>query len=68
VTGISAVITLDPPDKQVRAIAESTRSILERLGAKPYIERLDETLAGRDLQKPAAARRDSAETRTGELV
>jgi tetratricopeptide (TPR) repeat protein len=68
VTGISAVITLDPPDKQVRAIAESTRSILERLGARPYIERLDEALAGRDLPEPAAARRDSAATRTGELV
>jgi hypothetical protein len=39
------VTVLDPSTPEVRAAAESTRAILERLGAKPYLERLNAALA-----------------------
>jgi class 3 adenylate cyclase/tetratricopeptide (TPR) repeat protein len=45
-TGIDVVTVLDRDDKWVRSVAESTRSILERLRATPSIHRLDE-LSGR---------------------
>jgi hypothetical protein len=37
---------LDPSEPDVRAAAESAREILTRLGARPFLERLDAALAG----------------------
>ena len=36
---------LDPSEPQVKAAAESSREILVRLGAAPFIARLDAALA-----------------------
>ena len=44
-TGIDMVSVLDPSNPEVRAVAQSTCVILERLGAKPYLERLEAALA-----------------------
>ncbi len=43
-TGVDMVSLLDPTEPDVRAVAESTRAILERLGAKPYLDRLEAAL------------------------
>jgi class 3 adenylate cyclase/tetratricopeptide (TPR) repeat protein len=40
-TGIDMATLLDPSDPEVRTAAESTRAILVRLGAKPFLERMD---------------------------
>src|SRR3954471_2217636 len=40
-TGIDMATVLDPSEPDVAAAIKSTREILERLGAKPYLERLD---------------------------
>jgi class 3 adenylate cyclase/tetratricopeptide (TPR) repeat protein len=50
-TGIDMATVLDPADPKVRAVAARTREILERLGAKPFIERLDAALS----RSPGAA-------------
>ena len=42
--GIDMAILLDPAEPEVRAAAESAREILVRLGAKPFIARLDTAL------------------------
>jgi len=39
--GIDMATLLDPADPEVRAAADSAREILARLGAKPFLERLD---------------------------
>jgi tetratricopeptide (TPR) repeat protein len=52
-TGIDMTELLDPSEPEVAATTKSTREILERLGAKPYLERLD-SAAGR---APARAAR-----------
>jgi class 3 adenylate cyclase/tetratricopeptide (TPR) repeat protein len=39
--GIDMASLLDPADSEVRAAADSAREILARLGAKPFLERLD---------------------------
>jgi hypothetical protein len=44
-TGIDVVTLLDPTRPEVLAIADSTRTILQRVGASPYLGRLDDTLA-----------------------
>jgi len=46
-TGIDMATLLDPSDPYVRTVAESTRDILVRLGAKPFLERLDAAMAAR---------------------
>ena len=40
-TGIDMVTVLDPAEPDVRATADSTREILARLRAQPYLDRLD---------------------------
>ena len=40
-TGVDMATLLDPAEPEVAAVIASTREILERLGAKPYLERLD---------------------------
>ena len=44
-TGIDMATVLDPSLPEVRGVIDSTRAILERLGARPYVERLDAVLA-----------------------
>lgn len=44
-TAIDMATLLDPAEPDVRAAADSARAILMRLGARPYIERLDAALA-----------------------
>jgi hypothetical protein len=44
-TGLDSVTLLDPALPQVAAIGDSTRQILERLGARPYLDRLETVLA-----------------------
>ncbi len=43
--GLDMALLLDPADPDVRAAAESAREILVRLGAAPFIERLDKAMA-----------------------
>jgi hypothetical protein len=43
--GLDMALLLDPADPEVRTAAEGAREILVRLGAKPFITRLDEALA-----------------------
>ena len=44
-TGLDMVKVLDPSLTEVRAVAESTRQIFDRLGAAPYLAMLDDALA-----------------------
>jgi len=53
-TGLDMVIALDPSLPEVRAVASSTREILERIGAAPYLARLDAALADRQPARPGA--------------
>ena len=59
-TGLDVVTVLDTNDKWVRSVAESTRVILERLGATPLLARLDE-LAQR---QPSSVARPATEATT----
>jgi hypothetical protein len=53
--GIDMATLLDPASPDVRAAADQSREILVRLGAVPFVERLDLALA-RDLgAHPGAA-------------
>jgi class 3 adenylate cyclase/tetratricopeptide (TPR) repeat protein len=49
--GIDMVTVLDPSEPEVGAVAESTREILTRLGARPFVERLNKAVA-RETSKP----------------
>ncbi|MEX2548370.1 MAG: hypothetical protein WD830_11375, partial [Chloroflexota bacterium] len=62
-TGIDMVSLLDPAEPDVRAVAVSTRAILERLGAKPYLERLDAALARSPSIKSVLATPQTAESK-----
>ena len=44
-TGLDMVTVLDPRSPEVRAVAESTRAIFVRLGAKPYLDRLEAAIS-----------------------
>jgi len=60
-TGIDMATLLDPADAEVRTAATSAREILVRLGANPFVARLDAALAAWTLgvdagQLPAAER------------
>jgi class 3 adenylate cyclase/tetratricopeptide (TPR) repeat protein len=59
--GIAAAELLDPADPPVAEIVASTRSILERLGAKPYLERLNSAVARAAAAAPAPPRRPMVE-------
>jgi hypothetical protein len=39
--GIDMLIALGPDDREARAAADEARPILERLGARPYLDRLE---------------------------
>ena len=56
-TGIDMATLLDPAEPEVRAAADSTREILTRLGAKPFLARLDAAMKGQSSAKvPEPAR------------
>jgi tetratricopeptide (TPR) repeat protein len=52
-TGIDMALLLNPSDPEVADIIRSTRAILERLRAKPYLDTLDKAVARSNRQKPA---------------
>jgi tetratricopeptide (TPR) repeat protein len=52
-TGLDMATVLDQSDATVQAAIRSTREILTRLGAKPYLERLESALARRGAPAPA---------------
>jgi hypothetical protein len=43
--GLMLVTTAGPGDPGVRAAAEAARTVFERLGARPFLERLDTAMA-----------------------
>ena len=55
-TGVDAAELLDATDPAVAEIIASTRTILERLHAKPYLERLDAAVARAGGPAPTAKR------------
>jgi hypothetical protein len=65
--GITMAQLLDPSDPDVAEVIQSTRAILTRLRAKPYLERL-ERAASREVATPTQARKTSrrAEVAVGE--
>jgi tetratricopeptide (TPR) repeat protein len=58
-TGLDMAILLDPAEPEAAAAIKSSRAILERLGAQPYIERLDAAVA-RDAGAPAPTPQSAA--------
>jgi len=42
--GLAMAIVLDPAEREVASVAASTRAIFERLGARPFVERVEEAL------------------------
>ncbi|MEO6349258.1 MAG: hypothetical protein ABIP53_01265 [Candidatus Limnocylindrales bacterium] len=44
-TGLDMAILLDAPEPDVAAVIESTREILGRLGARPYLERMEAAIS-----------------------
>jgi tetratricopeptide (TPR) repeat protein len=64
-TGVDMAQLLDPAEPEVAAAVKSTRAILERLGARPYIERLD-AAAGR--AQSARVGRTALETSVAEAA
>jgi class 3 adenylate cyclase/tetratricopeptide (TPR) repeat protein len=57
--GLDMASLLDPADPEVRAAADAAREILTRLGAKPFLARLDAAME----RQPAAAMREPARSR-----
>jgi hypothetical protein len=67
-TGITAAELLDPSDPQVAEIVASTRAILERLRAKPYLERLDTAVGRAGAPSPKSTRSRGAEPEPTEVA
>jgi tetratricopeptide (TPR) repeat protein len=55
-TEIDMATLLDPAEPEVRTAAESARQILVRLGAKPYLARLDAAMARSTSAEPSTGR------------
>jgi hypothetical protein len=55
-TGLDMAILLEPSEAEVRAAAESARAILIRLGAKPFVERLDAAMGRSTSAEPSTSR------------
>jgi class 3 adenylate cyclase/tetratricopeptide (TPR) repeat protein len=53
--GIDMALLLDPADPDVRAAADSAREILVRLGATPFVERLDAAIRRATPERGSAA-------------
>jgi class 3 adenylate cyclase/tetratricopeptide (TPR) repeat protein len=60
-TGLDMAILLEPSEPEVRSAAESTRQILVRLGAKPFVARLDAAM-GRSTSVDASTSRAAGST------
>jgi class 3 adenylate cyclase/predicted ATPase len=52
---LSIVLLVGTSEPAARALAEETRAILARTGARPYLAKLDEALAGPPVARPAVA-------------
>ncbi len=61
-TGIDMATLLDPAEPEMAAAIKSTREILERLRARPYLERLD-AAAAEPGEQPADSRKSAARPR-----
>jgi hypothetical protein len=61
-TGMDMALLLDPSEPEVAEAIASTRAILQRLGAKPYLEQLDRATAD---AKQAARRASTAPAGVG---
>lgn len=57
-TAVDMATLLDPADAEVRAAAESARETLGRLGARPFLTRLEAALARTEPVEQAAADAD----------
>jgi class 3 adenylate cyclase/tetratricopeptide (TPR) repeat protein len=55
-TGLDMATVLDPTDPEVATVIRSTREIMTRLGARPYLEKLESVAARGKPAPPAAAR------------
>jgi tetratricopeptide (TPR) repeat protein len=66
-TGLDMATLLDPAEPEVAAALTSTRAILERLKAQPYLDRLDTVLESKTGQVAQPARRaETAEVAVSE--
>ena len=64
-TGIDMATLLEPSEPEVRSAAESTRAILMRLGAKPFLQRLDAAMArSTSAESPSTGAREPTESRS----
>ena len=59
-TGLDMATVLDQSEPDVQAVIRSTRGILTRLGAKPYLERLERVLASETRSIPTSRRKAPA--------
>ena len=50
---LDMAIVLDPSESEVQAATEAGREILVRLGAGPFVERLDDAQGRREPREPA---------------
>ena len=64
---IDAVTLLGPDEPELKAAAEWARATLTRLGAKPYLERLEEALVAKQSAKDQAVSR-AVETAVSEAA
>jgi hypothetical protein len=55
-TGIDMATLLEPSEPEVRAAAESSRQILVRVGARPFVARLDAAIGGSTSADPSTSR------------
>ena len=55
-TGLDMVTVLDHKLPEVHAVADSTRQIFERLGARPYLARLDSVLSNQPVGSAGSAK------------
>ncbi|MBA3688842.1 MAG: AAA family ATPase [Chloroflexi bacterium] len=64
-TGIDMATLLEPSDPEVSTVAESSRQTLIRLGAKPFLQRLDAALArSTSAESPSTGAREPTESRS----
>jgi tetratricopeptide (TPR) repeat protein len=63
-TGIDMATLLDPSEPEVRTVAHAAREILVRLGAKPFLQRLDAAVARSTSSAPLSGATESTESRS----
>jgi class 3 adenylate cyclase/tetratricopeptide (TPR) repeat protein len=63
-TGIDMAILLDPSEPEVRIVAHSAREILMRLGAKPFLKRLDAAVASSTATAPLSGATERTKSRS----